>query len=712
MYEKQNISKILKENYMPYAMSVIVSRAIPEIDGFKPSHRKLLYTMYKMGLLKGGKTKCSNIVGQTMKLHPHGDTAIYETLVRLTSGNEALSYPWIESKGNMGKHYSRDMSYAAHRYTEAKLEPICNELFTDIDTNIVNFIDNYDGTMKEPEMLPATFPSILVNSNKGIAVGMASNICPFNLIEVCDATIALIKNNNTNINDYIKAPDFPSGGYILYDKYEIDKILDTGIGSFKIKSKIKINEKKRRIEITEIPYTTTVEAIIEQIIDNVKNGYLKEISDIRDETDLNGLRIAIDYKKNADIDLLMQKLLSSTKLIDTFSCNFNILINGEPKVLGVKDIILEWVIFRKKCIKRSIKFDINKKLDELHLLIGLNKIILDIDKAIEIIRNTEKDKNVIVNLMDGFNIDKLQANYVADIKLKNLNKEYIINKTKYIEKLKKNIENLQLTIKSKVKLENLIIKKLKEIKKCYGKNRMSIIRKADKIESVINKEIIEDYNLKLFITKENYIKKIPLTSLRAAGENKLKDEDSIINELELTNLGEILFFTNKRNVYKLRLCDIENKKASDLGDYSPMLIGLGKNEKILFIHGTDNFQGSLLFIYENGKVSKVPLELYRTKQNRKKLINAYSKSSKLNNVFYIDRNNFLSLSTSNKKIICNTELISISKSKVSVGDLVLNVKKDKIINSDLFVDISEHDNKYLYKTIPGNGKKIDIQLKF
>lgn len=712
MHVKQKISSVLKENYMPYAMSVIISRAIPEIDGFKPSHRKLLYTMFKMNLLKGNKTKCSNIVGQTMKLHPHGDSAIYETLVRLTSGNEALTYPLIDSKGNMGKHYSRDMAYAAHRYTEAKLAPICAEVFQDIDKDIVDFVDNFDGTTKEPVLLPTTFPSILVNSNQGIAVGMASNICPFNLEEVCDATIAYIKDPKVDIHKYIKAPDFPSGGTILYDEAEMREILDTGRGSFKIKSKFKIDEKKRRIEITEIPYTTTIEAIIDQIIENIKNGNIKEISDIRDETDLNGLKIAIDYKRNADIDLLIQKLLTTSKLIDTFSCNFNILINGEPKVLGIDEIIHEWIIFRRNSLIRSLNYTIKIKKEELHLLKGLSKILLDIDKAITIIRKTDKDKKVIPNLMEGFEIDKIQATFVSDIKLRNLNKEYILKKIKDIEKLEKELQNLNDTINSKVKLNNLIIKKLNEVKKSYGSDRKSEIKKAEKIESVINKEIIEEYNLKLFITKEHYIKKIPLTSLRAAGENKVKEGDKIIEELDLTNLGELLIFTDKFNVYKVRLCDIADKKASELGDYSPTLIKLEKNENIIFQYATENFEGHLLFIYENGKIAKVPIEAYKTKQNRKKLVNAYGKSSKLVKIIYVNDDKYLDIYTKDKRLICKVSQISEKKSKTSVGVQVIKCKDSKVINADLIKEFTEDDKTYIYANIPGVGRNFDGQLKF
>lgn len=712
MHIKQNISSVLKENYMPYAMSVIVSRAIPEIDGFKPSHRKLLYTMFKMNLLKGNKTKCSNIVGQTMKLHPHGDSAIYETLVRLTSGNEALTYPLIDSKGNMGKHYSRDMAYAAHRYTEAKLAPICTEVFEDIDKDIVDFVDNFDGTTKEPVLLPTTFPSILVNSNQGIAVGMASNICPFNLEEVCDATIAYIKDPKVDIHKYIKAPDFPSGGFILYDELEMREILNTGRGNFRIKSKYSIDEKKRRIEITEIPYTTTIEAIIDQIIDNIKNGNIKEISDIRDETDLNGLKIAIDYKRNADIDLLIQKLLTTSKLIDTFSCNFNILINGEPKVLGVSEIIHEWIIFRRNSLIRALSYTIKIKEEELHLLKGLSKILLDIDKAITIIRKTEKDKNVIPNLMEGFQIDKVQAAFVSDIKLRNLNKEYILKKTKDIKKLERDLKDLKDTINSKVKLNNLIIKKLNEVKKLYGSNRKSVIKRAEKIESVINQEIIEEYNLKLFITKEHYIKKIPLTSLRAAGENKVKEGDKIIKELDLTNLGELLIFTDKLNVYKLRLCDIADKKASELGDYSPTLIKLGKNENIIFQHATENFEGHLLFIYENGKIAKVPIDAYKTKQNRKKLVNAYGKSSKLVNIIYIKDDKYLDIYTNDKRLICEISQISEKKSKTSVGVQVMKCKKSPVINAKIIEKLDKESEKYLYANIPGVGRNFDGQLKF
>jgi len=612
-YVEQDIVSTLESNYMPYAMSVIVSRAIPEIDGFKPSHRKLLYTMYKMGLLTGAKTKSSNIVGQTMKLNPHGDMAIYETMVRLTRGNNALLHPFIDSKGNFGKQYSRDMKFAAPRYTEAKLDKFCEEIFRDIDKNTVEFVDNYDGTMKEPVLLPTTYPNILVNANQGIAVGMASNICSFNLQEICEATSALIDNPDAVMEEYLKAPDFSSGGQIIYSEKEIRDIYANGKGSFKLRAKYKYDKENSCIEIIEIPYTTTVEAIIDQIIDLIKSGKIKEITDVRDETDLNGLKITLDIRKNTDPDALMNKLFKFTPLQDSFNCNFNILINGKPRVMGVKTILNEWLAFRVDCIKRQTLYDIEKKSDKLHLLLGLKKILMDIDKAIAIIRGTEEESLVIPNLMKGFQIDELQAEFIAEIKLRNLNKEYILNRVSEVDDLTKEIAELKDIYGSERKIKKIIQKQLKEIVKKYGQPRRTEIIHEEQVEKVTTEHLIEDYNLKIFLTEQNYLKKIPLVSLRANPEHKLKDDDIIVQEIESHNKADLLLFSNKYNVYKTKIYDIPDCKASSLGEYLTNMLSLDNDEKIIYIASTDNYDGYMLFFYENGKGAKIEMSSYATK---------------------------------------------------------------------------------------------------
>jgi len=691
---------------MPYAMSVIISRAIPEIDGFKPSHRKLLYTMYKMGLLTGNRTKSANIVGQTMKLNPHGDMAIYETMVRLTKGNDALLHPFIDSKGNFGKQYSRNMAFAAPRYTEAKLDKICNEIFKDIDKNTVDFTDNYDGTMKEPVLLPTTFPNILVNPNQGIAVGMASNICSFNLEEVCETTIAFLKDEHVDITKTLKAPDFPGGGQLIYNEKDIREIYSTGRGSIKLRARYKYDKKNSCIEIYEIPYTTTVEAIIDKVIELVKQGKIRDITDIRDETDLSGLKIALDIKKNTDPDKLMYKLFKMTPLQDSFSCNFNILINGVPRVLGVKEILHEWTLFRINCIKRQLVFDIDKKSDKLHLLKGLKKILLDIDKAIKIIRGTEQDSEVVPNLMKGFDIDELQAEFIAEIKLRNLNKEYILKRTEEIDSLEKEIEDLQATLKDESRIKKIIIKELKEVVKKYGQPRRREIIYEENMEEIAEEHFIEDYNLKIFLTDQNYLKKISLVSLRGSAEHKLKEEDSIIQEIDTSNKSDLLLFSNKQAVYKVKVYEINDCKASSLGEYLPNLLELDSDEKIIYITATDDYKGYMLFGFENGKVAKIDMSSYATKTNRRKLANAYSDVSRLVYVGWIPEDvELVAFSSINKVLIFNTSNINPKTTRNSQGVQVLRVKKGstmikiKRIDEVQFTDL----DYYRTKNIPATG---------
>ncbi|HHW30989.1 MAG TPA: topoisomerase IV [Clostridiaceae bacterium] len=706
---EQRIVDTLEQNYMPYAMSVIVSRAIPEIDGFKPAHRKLLFTMYKMGLLTGERTKSANVVGQTMKINPHGDMAIYETLVRLTKGYNALLHPYVDSKGNFGKQYSRDMKYAAPRYTEVKLDKICEELFRDIEKNTVEFVDNYDGTMKEPVLLPATFPSILVNANQGIAVGMASNICSFNLQEICEAVVQYINDENADIAQYLKAPDFSTGGQLIYNEKDIREIYETGKGSFKLRAKYRFDKKNSCIEIYEIPYTTTTEAIIDATINLVKAGKLKEVTDVRDETDLNGLKITLDIRKSADPDVIMSKLYKQTPAEDSFSCNFNILIKGKPRVMGIKEIIHEWIEFRIGCIKGQLAYDINKKSEKLHLLLGLNKILLDIDKAIRIIRDTEKDSQVVPNLMKGFEIDQVQAEFIAEIKLRNLNKEYILQRVGEIETLKKDIEDLKSTYESERKIKKLIVRQLNEVCKKYGQPRRTEIIYEDKIEVIPEETLIEDYNLKLFLTAENYFKKISLVSLRANPEQKLKEDDYIIQEFETRNKSDLLLFSNKHAVYKLKVHEISDTKASSLGEYLPNLLELEQDEKIIYMVATDNYKGYMLFAFENGKIAKITLESYATKTNRKKLINAYSDLSRLVRMLYIDENEkdieLVAYSNIHKIVIFNTSCINPKSTRDSQGVQVLKQKKGSIMIDVKTIEESGIRNLdyYRVKNIPAVG---------
>lgn len=703
---EQKIIDTLEQNYMPYAMSVIVSRAIPEIDGFKPSHRKLLYTMYKMGLLTGSKTKSANVVGQTMKINPHGDMAIYETLVRLTRGNGALLHPYVDSKGNFGKQYSRDMRYAAPRYTEVKLDKICEELFRDLEKNTVDFIDNYDGTMKEPALLPAAFPSILVNANQGIAVGMASNICSFNLKEVCETAIQYISDESVDIVKYLKAPDLASGGQLIYNEKEIRDIYNTGRGSFKVRARYRYDKQNSCIEIYEIPYTTTTEAIIDAVVELVKNGRIKEITDVRDETDLNGLKITLDIRKNAEPDAIMNKLFKLTPLQDSFSCNFNVLVNGNPRVMGIKDVLGEWVSFRINCLKRQIQYDIGKKSEKLHLLLGLRKILLDIDKAIKIIRNTEEDKDVIPNLVKGFDIDQVQAEFIAEIKLRNLNKEYILERVGEVESLQKELEDLKSTYNDDKKIKKIIVKQLNEVARKYGQPRRTEIVREEHIEEITNEHLIEDYNLKLFLTEQNYFKKIPLVSLRANPEQKLKDDDFIVQEMETHNKAELLLFTNKHTVYKLRIYEINDTKASSLGEFLPNLLQLEADEKVIHMVATDDYKGYMLFSFENGKVAKIDLESYSTKTNRKKLANAYSDLSKLVSIMYLGSDvELVAFSSINKVLIFNTADINLKTTRDSQGVQVLKEKKGSRMTAVKTIDESGLKNLDYYRTknIPAVG---------
>lgn len=703
---KQNITETLESNYMPYAMSVIVSRALPEIDGFKPAHRKLLYTMYKMGLLKQSRTKSANIVGQTMRLNPHGDSAIYETMVRLTKGYAALNTPFIDSKGNFGKVYSRDMAYAASRYTEAKLSEICHEVFRDIEEDAVDFIDNYDGTMKEPTLLPTIFPNILVNPNQGIAVGMASNICSFNLKEVCEATIAYLKNEKEDIFKHIMGPDFPTGGILLYNKKEMQDILSIGKGSFKLRAKYTYIKKENCIEITEIPYTTTVEVIIDRIEELVKSGKIKEISDVRDEIDLSGLKLTIDLKRGVNPELLMQKLFKLTTLEDSFNCNFNVLIDGKPKVMGVPEIIEEWFKFRKGCIIRKYQFTINKMEKRLHLLLGLKQILLDIDKAIDIIKNTDKDNQVIPNLMQEFDISQMQAEFVAEIKLRHLNKQYILDTLKELDTLEKEIKKNKYIINHDEEVKKVIISELKQIVKKYATPRRTEIIPVKDMPEISKEVMIEDYNLKLFFTSHQYLKKVSLASLRSSGEHKLKDEDTIMQEIETTNKSDLLLFSDKCNVYKLKVHEIEESKVSQLGIYIPNLLELEEDEKIIFIHPTTDYEGYLLFGFTTGKVAKIPLSAYQTKTNRKKLIKAYYDGATCVGILFTLTDGYIELEREDgKSAIVPTDIIPEKQKRDSLGVQALsvtkklNMKSIKRVNEDL-----ELINKPIAAAIPVTPK--------
>lgn len=713
-FTEQNITDTLEQNYMPYAMSVIVSRAIPEIDGFKPAHRKLLYTMYTMGLLKSKRVKSADVVGQTMRLNPHGDGAIYETLVRLTRGNESLLHPFIDSKGNFGKQTSRDMAYAASRYTEVRLDEICNQLFSNIDKNTVDFMENYNGTTKEPVLFPTTFPNVLVTPNIGIAVGMASSICSFNLKEVCEATKAYIYNNDVDLTEYIKAPDFPSGGQFIKNDDETKKVFETGRGSFKVRAKYRFDKKNSVIEIYEIPYTTTIEFIIDKIVTLVKANKVKEINDVRDETDLNGLKIAIDIKKSADPDMLMNKLFKLTSLEDNFNCNFNILIDGKPNVLGIKQILHHWINFRTQCIKRQTEFDINKKNDYLHLLNGLNKILIDIDKVIKIIRDTKKDRDVIQNLIQGFDIDKIQADYIADIKLRNLNEEYILNKIKEKNNLAKEIQKLKDLLSSDKLLNKYIVKQLDDVSNKYGKERKTEIISNNNIEVINEQDFIEDYQLKIFLTKHNYLKKISLASLRSASNQNLKEDDYIMQELDSTNKSDILLFSSKQNVYKLKNYDIPDCKASSLGEYLANLLDFAPDEDILYIVSTQDYEGNILFAFENGKVAKVPLKSYATKINRRKLINAYSDKSEVVFIDFMElEKDYILIRDTDKALLFSSELVNLKISKDTVGVQVFNLKKDSKVTKAFEISkfISDDTEHYRTNKIPVTGHFLTLKDK-
>ena len=700
----EGITETLEKNYMPYAMSVIISRAIPEIDGFKPSHRKLLYTMYKMGLLGGNRTKSANVVGSTMKLNPHGDMAIYETMVRLTEGHMALLHPLVDSKGNFGRHYSSNMAFAASRYTEVKLLPICNEIFGDIDKNTVEFVDNYDGTMKEPSLLPTAFPNILVNPNQGIAVGMASNIASFNLREICAATTALLKDKNANLGEFIEGPDFSTGGFLLRNDEVMEKIFSTGTGSVKVRAKYNYDKKQNIIEITEIPYTTTIEAIIDKLTELIKGGKLRDLNDVRDETDKSGLKITLELKRGVDAEKLMARLYKQTPLEDSFSCNFNILINGEPKVMGVREILCHWIDFRTECIRRMLLFDIEKKEARLHLLEGLEKILLDIDKAIYIVRNTPEDAMVVPNLMAGFGIDKIQAEFVAEIKLRNLNKEYILKRTSEIEKLIEEIADLKRTAESDARIRKLIAKQLEEIAKKYGTDRKTVVIDAGEETVEPAESFIEDYNVKVFMSRENYFKKITLVSLRAASEQKFKEGDELLCEADATNKTEMLFFSDKQNVYKMKLYDIPDTKASALGEYLPNLIGMEPDEKILYATPAYDFGGFMLFAFESGKIAKVDMKGYETKTNRKKLTNAYGKGKIIGMLYCREECQVALFSNIDKCVVFNTKDIMTKTSRSSQGVQVMTMRRKSLLTRIELPEVSLKSTAgYEARTIPSSG---------
>ena len=714
--DEQPITETLEKNYMPYAMSVIVSRAIPEIDGFKPAHRKLLYTMYKMGLLGGKLTKSANVVGQTMKLNPHGDATIYETMVRLTRGHEALLHPLVESQGNFGKQFSRDMAYAAPRYTEVRLEPICQEIFGDINKNTVKFVDNYDGEMQEPTLLPTAFPNILVNPNQGIAVGMASNICSFNLSETCAATVALLKNEKADVMKYMPAPDFSMGADIIYNEDEMRAIYETGRGSFKMRAKYVYDKKNNCIEITEIPYTTTSEAIIGKFMDLVKTNKLREISDARDETGLDGFKITLDLKRGTDPDMLMSKLYKLTPLEDTFSCNFNVLIKTRPVVLGVRDILLEWIKFRMECVKNGIKYDIDKKSERLHLLTGLKKILLDIDKAISIIRHTEHEADVVPNLMDGFGIDKVQAEYVAEIKLRNLNREYILNRTADIEKLMEELDELNRILGDDKEVKKVIAEQLKRISKKYGQERKTTLITSEDVTEYKEVVTVDDYPLTIFFTKENYFKKISAVSLRSStNEHKLKENDEILQTIETTNKTELIFFTDKCAAYKMKTYDMPDAKVSTMGEYLPGLLGLDEDERVLYVVVTADYGGYMLFTFENGKMAKVELKNYETKTNRKKLIGAYSDKSPVCDIRFIEGDTDVILMSNNNRALClNTEKIPLKATKSTQGVQAMTLRRKgsvivRVVGAD--EGVIEDADKYRSRKIPAAGSAIsDAQM--
>ena len=703
---EQPITETLEQNYMPYAMSVIISRAIPEIDGFKPSHRKLLYTMYKMGLLSGGRTKSANIVGQTMRLNPHGDAAIYETMVRLSKGYGALLTPFVDSKGNFGKVYSRDMSFAASRYTEAKLAPICGEIFRDIDRETVEFTDNYDGSMKEPRLLPTAFPNVLVSANTGIAVGMASQICGFNLEEVCRTEINYLSDPDCDLFETMPAPDFSTGAEIVYDRNAMDEIYRTGKGSFKMRSRWRYIQKENIIEIYEIPFTTTSEAIVDKVAELIKAGKIREINDMRDETDLSGLKLAVDLKRGTDPEKLMQKLFKLTPLMDSFSCNFNILVAGNPKVMGVREILGEWTAWRTECIKNRVYFEMCRKKEKLHLLQGLAKILLDIDKAIAIIRNTELESDVIPNLMMGFGIDKVQAEYVAEIKLRNINKEYILKRTSEIEELERDIAELEDTLKNRRKVKAIISSELKAIIKKYPSPRRTGIVYASEIEEEPEDDPAEDYPVNVFLSNEGYLKKITPQSLRMSGEQKYKDGDGPKLSFESTNRAELLVFTDRQRVYKTKLSDFADTKASALGTYLPSQLEMDDGERVFTVILPGDYKKDLLLFFENGKIARIPLSAYETKTNRKKLINAYSDKSPLAEVLPISGEcDVAAFSSDGRALVFNTSLLQVKASRSTQGVAGMSVKnKHKLVSAALLENTSvKNKSRYRVRSLPGAG---------
>jgi len=703
---EQPITETLEINFMPYAMSVIMSRAIPEIDGFKPSHRKLLYTMYKMGLLSGSRTKSANIVGQTMRLNPHGDAAIYETMVRLSRGYEALLHPFVDSKGNFGKAYSRDMAYAASRYTEAKLDSFCQELFRDIDSDTVDFVDNYDSTMKEPALLPTTFPNVLVSANNGIAVGMASNICGFNLREVCNAAIARIKNPDCDLREYLLAPDFPSGGELIYNDSEIYSLYETGRGSLKVRGKWRYVKEGNLIEIFEIPYTTTTEAIIDKVSELIKSGKIKEINDMRDETDLNGLKLTIDLKRGADPDKLMARLMRMTTLQDSFACNFNILIGGYPKVMGVGEILEEWTAWRVECVKRRLYYQLTKKRDKLHLLLGLQKILLDIDKAIRIIRETEREDDVIPNLMIGFGIDQVQAEYIAEIKLRNINREYILKRTNETAELEKDIAELEETLKSTRKIKSIIVKELESVAKKYGRDRRTAVIYDDELEFEEEIEQTPDYPVTVFITRDGYLKKITPQSLRMSGEQKLKEGDQMDLVVEATNRSEILVFSDRCQVYKASLSEFDDGKASVLGDYLPTKLGFDEGESVRKVCFPGDYSGFVLFAFENGKVAKVALGAYDTKSNRRRLTGAYTDKAPLRSILCLPEDTDVTLySTDGRALVVNTALLAMKTTRTTIGVAALTLRKKALLDRMLQLKDTSISNvsRYRSRSLPAAG---------
>lgn len=703
---EQNITETLESNYIPYALSVILSRAIPEIDGLKPAHRKLLYTMYLKGLLTGETTKSANIVGETMKLNPHGDAAIYETMVRLTRGHQALLHPFVESKGNFGKHYSRDTAYAASRYTEAKLAPICKELFDDIGKDTVDFVPNYDNSMKEPTLFPVAFPTILTTPNQGIAVGMASNICSFNLGEVCDTVIEYLKNPDHDLTLTMPAPDFPTGAQIIYGNSQIDEVYNTGKGSIRLRAKYTYDEKQHAIIIDQIPYTTTIEAINDKIVELVKAGKFKEISDVKDLSDKLGLKLFIEIKRGSNPDLVMAKLFKSTPLEDNFSCNFNILVGSVPRVMGVKDILDEWLAFRRECIKRRTYYSLQKAKSKLHLLLGMKKILLDIDKAVKIVRETEHEEEVVPNLMIGFGIDETQAEYIAEIKLRHLNREYILKRLEDIDDLQKEIEELESILASRKKIDHLITDDMKRIKKQYAIPRQTEIVYEDEVAVIEPDDHIEDYPVTVFLSKESYFKKITPQSLRMSNEHKLKDGDIITQAIETTNKAELLFFTDQQNCYKVRAHEFADTKASVLGEYLPAKLGMNSGENVIYMAIAGDYSGYMLFFYENGKAAKIQFNAYQTQTNRKRLVNAYSDKIPLAAALYIPEDIDLMLtSTNNKVLVVNTALISPKSTKNSIGVNVMTQKgRHKLYNVQILADTKlQNISYYRTKNIPAVG---------